>query len=188
MTLRLIATLLSIFIAHGVALQPTHADSTEVLVESLLSEITRTLVRVRDGADAEELPPLTSANLKIQSEFKASGGGGFSLWVIHAKAKVSRLAVQTLDIELSPPEPVDGGEVSDISDALAEAILAAATAARTAADGDPPLRMSSVKATIRFVVEKAGSAGIKLMPITGELAADVSGTATQEISLRFSSP
>lgn len=190
MTTRWLALLVSLPIVFAMPAGIAQAEDEEVLLESLLQEVTRTLIKVRDGSESDALPPLKSAALKIQSEIRQSAGGGVSFWVITAKAKASRLAVQTLEIGLEPPKPVDGQQVSAISDALAGAILAAAKAARVAAEGRPPLRMTSVKTTLKFVVEKSAGAeaGIKLLPITGSISADVSDSATQEISLIFQTP
>ena len=97
--------------------------------------------------------------------------------------------MQEINLELKPPKPTDAALVRSIEDTLASAIVEAAKSAHKASQRKPPLRLSKLSATIRFVVRTEGGGGVnfKLLPVTVKLGGKVNDVSTQQIVIEFKS-
>lgn len=177
-----------VFFLLSIYTQPALPSDDGIPVDELLTEVQKTLIRVRDGTEEYDLPPLNKVTLQLKSSLVEVAKGKVSLFIIEFGANVSEEAVQSIMIELTPPSSGDAANVSNISDALADSIISTAVAVKNAEKGEPPLELSKLIATVRFVVSSDGEGGVKLklLPITVDIGGKVKSVATQEIILEFS--
>jgi hypothetical protein len=161
------------------------AGETQVLVQRLLFDVRDTLIRVRNRT-AGDLH-LREATLDLSTAFSKDASGKVNLYVVSFGGGIGSESTQTLTVKLRPPEPGDPLPVSGAADALAEAILQAYDAVRFAATDDPPLRLTELEAKIRFVVTSTVSAdaGVSILPISVEMAGEVSQSDVHSITLAF---
>jgi hypothetical protein len=160
-----------------------------VVLDELLTEVQKTLIRVNNSIEKDQLPPLNKITLKLNSTLVTRADGKVSLYIVQLGATVTNETVQEIKLELKPPKPSDAALVRSIEDSLATAIIEAAKSAHKASQRKPPLRLSKLTATIRFVVKTEGSGGVnfKLLPVTVKLGGKVRDTATQQIVIEFKS-
>ena len=158
-----------------------------VILDELLTEVQKTLIRVSDTIEKDDLPALNKVTLKLKSSLVTQADGRLSLFIVQLGAKVSREAVQEIKLELKPPRPTDAVPVTSIEDTLATAIIEAIKSANKASKRKPPLQLSKLTATIRFVVKQQAGGGVnfKLLPVTVKLGGQVRDVSTQEIVMEF---
>lgn len=160
-----------------------------VILDELLTEVQKTLVRVRDKIEEEDLPPLNKVALKLKSALVTKADGKVSLYIVQLGAVVTREAVQEINLELKPPKPTGATSILSIKDTLATAIIEAAKSAKKASKRKPPLHLSKLTAKIRFIVKREVSGGVnfKLLPVTIKLGGQARDVTTQEIIVEFKS-
>ena len=160
-----------------------------VILDELLTEVQKTLVRVSKTIEKDDLPALNKVTLKLKSALVSQADGKLSLFIVQFGAKVTREAVQEIRLELKPPKPAEVAPLTSIEDTLATAIIEAVKSANKAAERKPPLHLSKLTATIRFVVRKQAGGGVnfKLLPVTVKLGGEVRDVTTQEIVIEFRS-
>ena len=160
-----------------------------VILDELLTEVQKTLIRVRDTIEKEDLPPLNKVALKLKSALVTKADGKVSLFIVQLGAMVTREAVQEINLELKPPKPTDATPVLSIKDSLATAIIEAAKSAKKASRRKPPLHLSKLTAKIRLIVKQEVNGGVnfKLLPVTVKLGGQARDVTTQEIIVEFKS-
>ena len=160
-----------------------------VILDELLTEVQKTLIRVSKTIEKDDLPVLNKVTLKLKSALVSQADGKLSLFIVQLGAKVTREAVQEIRLELRPPKPTEVAPLTSIEDTLATAIIEAVKSANKAAERKPPLHLSKLTATIRFVVRKQAGGGVnfKLLPVTVKLGGEVRDVTTQEIVIEFRS-
>ena len=160
-----------------------------VVLDELLTEVQKTLIRVNNSIEKDQLPPLNKITLKLKSTLVTKADGKVSLYIVQLGATVTNETVQEIHLELKPPKPTDAAMVRSLEDTLATAIIEAAKSAHKASQRKPPLRLSKLTATIRFVVKTEGGGGVnfKLLPVTVKLGAKVKDVSTQQIIIVFKS-
>jgi len=158
-----------------------------VILDELLTEVQKTLIRVSKTIEKDDLPALNKVTLKLKSALVSQADGKLSLFIVQLGAKVTREAVQEIRLELKPPKPAEVAPLTSIEDTLATAIIEAVKSANKAAERKPPLQLSKLTATIRFVVRKQAGGGVnfKLLPVTVKLGGQVRDVTTQEIVIEF---
>ena len=158
-----------------------------VILDELLTEVQKTLIRVSDTIEKEDLPPLNKVALKLKSALVTKADGKVSLYIVQLGANVTREAVQEIHLELKPPEPTGTTPVLSIKDTLATAIIEAAQSAKKASKRKPPLHLSKLVAKIKFIVKRDVGGGInfKLLPVTIKLGGQARDVTTQEIIVEF---
>ena len=85
-----------------------------VILDELLTEVQKTLIRVRDTIAEEDLPPLNRITLKLKSALVTKADGKVSLYIVQLGAMVTSEAVQEINLELKPPKPSDATPVLSI--------------------------------------------------------------------------
>ena len=160
-----------------------------VVLDELLTEVQRTLIRVNTSIEKDQLPPLNKITLKLKNTLVTKADGKVSLYIVQLGATVTNEMVQEIHLELKPPKPSDAALAQSIEDTLATAIIEAAKSAHKASQRKPALRLSKLTATIRFVVktEGGGSVNFKLLPVTVKLGGKVKDVSTQQIIIEFKS-
>ena len=180
----LVPVLVVLVLAHSIGLAEDN-----VVLDELLTEVQKTLIRVNTSIEKDQLPPLNKINLKLKSTLVTKADGKVSLYIVQLGATVTKETVQEINLELKPPKPSDAALVQSIEDTLATAIIEAAKSAHKASKRKPPLRLSKLTATIRFVVRTEGSGAVnfKLLPVTVKLGGKVNDVTTQQIIIEFKS-
>ena len=178
--------LISVF-AFLVLYTPISNAESGVILDELLTEIQKTLIRVGDEIEKEDLPPLNKVALKLKSALVTKADGKVSLYIIQLGAKVTREAVQEIHLELKPPKPTAAAPVLSIKDTLATAIIEAAKSAKKASKRKPPLHLSKLTAKIKCIIKRDVSGGVnfKLLPVTIKLGGQARDVTTQEIIVEF---
>ena len=137
---------------------PSYAQ-TEIPLDRLLTELQRTLVRVRDALADSDLPPFTSALLRVSSTLKRTRGGELALFVAQIDSDVKETSILEVQIELQPPRNSDSVPVSSTSDVLADAIIRASHTIKLAQRGSPPLRPRKLTAAVSFAASSSVGGG-----------------------------
>ena len=171
------------------AISPTaaHAESGTVMKE-LLTELQRTLVRVRNaGLYDRTLPKLSKATLTVKTAVQSGLSGEVSVVVVHGGTEISDESILAIKLELSPPEESDEAPVSSAGDRLADAIIEIVRAVEAAEAGIPPLHLRTLTATLRFVVETdtGGGVGFRIKPITVDFGGGVTTERIHELVVEF---
>jgi hypothetical protein len=158
-----------------------------VVLDELLTEDQKTLIRVNNSIEKDQLPPLNKISLKLKSTLVKKADGKVSLYIVQLGSTVTNETVQGIHLELKPPEPADAALVQSIEDSLVTAIIEAAKSAHKASQRKPPLRLSKLTATVLFVVRAEGGGGVsfKLLPVTVKLGGKVRDVSTQQIVIEF---
>ncbi|MBW2432668.1 MAG: hypothetical protein JRF36_03630 [Deltaproteobacteria bacterium] len=160
-----------------------------VVLDELLTEVQKTLIRVNNSIEKDQLPPLNKITLKLKSTLVTKADGKVSLYIVQLGSTVTNETVQEIHLELKPPKTSDAALVQSIEDSLATAIIEAAKSAHKASQRKPPLRLSKLTAVVRFVVRTQGGGGVsfKLLPVTVKLGGEVRDVSTQQIIIEFKS-
>ena len=160
-----------------------------VILDELLTEVQKTLIRVSTSIEEGNLPPLHKITLQLKSALATKADGKVSLIVVQLGAKMDSEGVQEIHLELKPPKPADAALVRSVEDTLATAIIEAAKSAYRASKRKPPLHLSKLTAKIRFVVKTEGGGGVnlKLLPVTVKLGGKAKKVNTQQIIIEFKS-
>jgi len=181
--------LCALVIACCVLAHSSGMAENNVVLDELLTEVQKTLIRVNNSIEKDQLPPLNKITLKLKNTLVTKADGKVSLYIVQLGATVTKETVQEVNLELKPPKPADAASVRSIEDSLATAIIEAAKSAHKASQRKPPLRLSKLTATIRFVVKTEGGGGVnfKLLPVTVKLGGKVKDVSTQQIIIEFKS-
>ena len=173
----------------------SHADTKtpfkpepQLLIENILSEIQKVLIRVQTRARDTGLPPLSSVNLTLSTQFSGKVGAKLSFFIISVGGGVTKESVQTLKLTLVPPKAgARDPKSTGFAESLSTAIVNAAKAVKEAEQEKPPLTLKELSATIKFVVKKEGEGGAKFIitPVTVDLGGNIQSVETQEIGITF---
>lgn len=180
---------LLLFSVFGLFFASAPASAEDVPVEDLLVEMKRALLIVEESAEEDALPPLKTATLNVSTVQKKVTGGKINLLIISfGKKKTSELKTD-LSIVLGPPPKGSGSEVSSpqISQLIADAILAAGRAIKEAEKGSPALVAKEVTAKVKFGVSKDSEGGLKIefAPVTVEGSGSSNSGNVHEIVLTY---
>ncbi|MDX1708641.1 MAG: hypothetical protein R3274_08580 [Desulfobacterales bacterium] len=181
-------SLLSLLVISFMAFTSADGKAEEnVILDQLLTEVQKTLIRVSTASEEDKLPPLHRITLQLKSALATKADGKIVLFIVQLGAKVENEAVQEIHLELKPPKPAEAALVRSVEDALASAIIEAAESAHRASKRKPPLYLSKLTAQIRFVVKTEGSGAVnfKLLPVTVKLGGKVKEVNTQQITVEF---
>lgn len=164
-------------------------------LKDVITVIKRALQASQNKISDDNLPPLESVTLTLQTSKVKSGEFTLNLFVIGGSQNSESSDTQQLVIKLTPPKPNAETAVSaSLYQQLVDAITAASTAAseaRTAASGNPvPLSLSSISTELAVSIKRVegGNIGIDLTPL--KLGGKV-GETTQglhKITLSFATP
>lgn len=165
------------------------AEDGAMPIDRLLTDIQSTLIRVRDAADVESLPPLSKVTLILNASLTTTGGGKVELVIVEAGGSISNGITQEITLELAPPQDKDKSPVGASTDSLADAIVEAARAVHKAAERTPPLHLKRLEASIAFTVKKDANAGsgFKLLPVTAQLEGKIENHDRQTAIIEFAS-
>lgn len=165
------------------------SDETAVQISDILNQVQRALINVQNSAEQHRLPKLESVELLLSTQLQANAEGGFNIVVVSVEGGGSETSAQKLHLTLTPPRPGAGMPVAavDLSESLAEAILAAARGISEAADAEPKLELEKLVASVKFVVSVKGGGGVKfeILPVEVSLGGKITSVETQEIIVTF---
>ena len=134
-----------------------------------------------DKLAKNQLPPLKSVKLTLQTVATGKVGGKISFWVITIGRSLQKEASQEVVLELVPPKAGNPANISSESftKALEDSILDAAQGIQGADEGTIPLKLNSLAVTLGFTVTAEGTAGAKLTlaPVT----LDISGQKDKKV-------
>lgn len=160
-------------------------------IDDVLQETQRALLSVAEYPAVKlHLPALESVTLEMNGTFDASGELRLNLFFASAGGGRSTSESSQLILTFKPPAPPPtGAEIAstNLSDQLADMILAAASGVARAGEREPPLRTSGLTLSLAFAVTLEGGAGAEfaIAPVGIRLGGDVSSTEVQKIILRF---
>ena len=169
---------------------------SKILIEEVLTQVQDALNAVNDEItsdpeDAEHpyagFPRLGSVTVKLSTVVGKEASGGFNFYVVSFGAKRSIEETQTVTLKLVPPEAGARRASSSVSEALANAIIAAAKGVQNARGRKPSLHLQELKSEIKFVVKTSGEGGLKfeIAPVGIEMGGKASLASTHHIILEF---
>ena len=174
---------------------PVYAESSRsddkhvVAIQSILTEIRDSLIRVQKTLRKEKYPPLKSVTLTLQTTATRQAGGKIKLWVVTLGKKLEKQYSQELTIRLKPPHPNSPSNVgvNEITASLESAIVSAVEGAKNAGNKDLPLEFTGLDINIAFTVrnEATGGASFQFIPISAELSGEISDGAIQRLRIEF---
>ena len=180
-------TLSALIVAIAASVSPPlHAD-TEVIVDHFLMDLQRSLITVRNAIDRDQLPTLSKVTLNLKTTLTTDATGQMTLGVISVGANIAKQSAMEISLELKPPKPSDRAPVSSSEDQLADAIIQSLMAVQRAAKRTPPLHLSKLTATVRFVVEFDTGGGIvfTILGLGLEAGAVIETNRIQELIVEF---
>lgn len=164
------------------------SPESQLLLENILQEVQRALIKVQNEAETGSLPPLDNVSLNLSAELASDLDGKISLYIVSFGAGISKTSTQSIRIELTPPKPRTKSPVSSsFGESLSEAILGAAKAVKATQEEEPVLELRELEALLKFVIKKDGQGGVKfaIAPITLDLGGKIQTSETQEIKVTF---
>jgi hypothetical protein len=168
---------------------PTGAGAQTLTLEDMIREVKVALLRVEQIAREEEIPPLHSVDLELNTVQVVDGNGKVSFLIFVIDGGVKTEQTNTVKLTLVPPPPESGSSVAaaNIADTLTQAILAGARAIKLAGQGQPPLVANELKATLKFAFTKKAGGGLQLQFPPFEIGGSGSGShgAVQTLSVTY---
>lgn len=184
-------TLLFVIIGTAQFISSAATAQNRPPVSQLVNEVQDALSIVSKRLKKDELPPLDQAEITLQTTISSKAGGGFEFFIVTLGGEVTEEEVQTMVLTLKPPPPASEDPVSksDFSDALANAIIAAARGVAPAMKREPKLDLTKLDASISFGVKTDGKVGAKLIfvPITVNFGGGVSKNTLHKVKLVYGS-
>jgi Trypsin-co-occurring domain 2 len=151
---RRLTTNMAFAVVFALVNAPAWADTSDVPLDQLLSDIQKALIKVRDASEIDALPPLSTIHLTLRATLKREADGSLKFHVLEAGAKASDESVQELHLQLEPPDAPDKSPAGASVAPLADAIIDAARSVKKAATGNPPLHLAKLEARVEFTIEK----------------------------------
>lgn len=172
------------------AQSPPAEEEDELLISTVLNEIQKGLLESSRLIEDEQLPPLKSVVLTLQTEHKRSAGGGIKILIFSFGKTWERTKSHQLVLTLKPPKAGDEQPVSLselLSEQLVNAIVTSAKGISAAARAQPPLELTDLKAEFKFVVQsgKKGSGTFSVLPVGVDLKGDLSKKAVHSVVVQF---
>jgi len=181
----------------AIAEPPPGANATQkqVQVAQLLSSVQLALARVQKDLAFEKMPLLKSVTLNLNAEIDKDASGKINLFVVSFGSKKTKSETQEIEITLTPPpadHPLNVSSISPaITDRLVAAILGAARGVQDAENNkDVPLIFSGLKVVLGFVVKTGASGGaqFEIVPVGFELSGNVSAVSLQKVTVQYQNP
>jgi hypothetical protein len=167
-------SLLVLFFVSCIIL-PTHspAFSKDLTLEDLVREVKVALLKVQQSAENDKLPPLSSAEIELNTVQSKNGEGKLSVLIVEIGGTLSSEITNTIKLTLVPPSSKSSSDVASVqfADALAESILSGARGIAAAKIGSPPLNAKELEATIKFVIKRDGNGKLSISFPPFELSA-----------------
>jgi hypothetical protein len=180
-----IATLSAVLAAPG------SADAQPYPLADMIRETKVALLRVQEKAEAQNLPPLSSAVLELNTVQAVDASGSIKLLVIEIGGGPATEASTTVKLTLTPPAPGTGTDVAagapTLADGLAEAILAAARSLNEASKGKPPLIVSGLSVAVKFGIVRSANGGLALQfpPFEVRAGAKIKASEIQTVTVSY---
>jgi hypothetical protein len=157
------------------------SPNESVTIQAVVSQVKEALSNVQTKLAKNQLPPLKSVKLTLQTVATSKAGGKISFWVITIGGSLQKEASQEVVLELVPPKAGNPANISSESftKALEDSIFDAAQGVEGAGEGTIPLQLNNLSVTLGFTVTAEGTAGAKLTlaPVT----LDVSGQKDKKV-------
>ncbi|KAA1247262.1 hypothetical protein [Aquimarina sp. RZ0] len=165
----------------------------EFPVEKILDEIQLGLVQIQTQLTSENLPPLDSVELTLETYHKKSKGGKIRLLIFSIGKLWEKETSQKLKLTLKPPAPAGIGQVSrkaSLSEGLVDMVVSAARGVQKARNNkDFPLETVALEAQLKFVIVTVTKTGLEwqIVPVSSAISGkrDVKRTAIHEIKVIF---
>lgn len=166
------------------------ARDTKVPLTALIDEVNAALLTVQEYAEAEDLPPLHEVTLEVNTVMDIDAEGKVSLYIVEFGQDVKNAFTNTSTIVLIPAKPGTESNVGalEISDILAESILAGAQAIQHARDNGPvPLTAKSYSTEIKFgiTVETNGKVSLNFPSFEISAGGAITQSNLQRISIAY---
>jgi hypothetical protein len=158
-----------------------------VPLENLLREVKETLAVAEGLAREQDLPPLESVTLTLETVAVKDSGGTVKLFVFQFGATTTTTDTNRIVLTLTPPPPSTQKGLAQVKSNLVKAMLAASEAVKAARGSLPGLEATQVVCEYSFGVKKEGTAGLTLdvLPISVDAHGAASKQGVQTITVSF---
>ena len=163
------------------------SPTNTVPLESLLGQVRDALAVAERLAQENNLPPLESVTLTLQTVAVAEQSGTVKLFIIKWGTTTTKASTNTIVLTLTPPPPSTAKSLGPVKDNLVNAMLAASKAVQAARGSLPGFEPKQVVCEYSFGVKKEGSGGIsfEILPVSVSGGATTARQAVQTVSLSF---
>jgi hypothetical protein len=180
-----IIMLMLLVVSPGIASAKDAKESSNpnqtVTIQAVVAQVKEALSNVQTKLAQNQLPPLKSVTLTLQTVATGKVGAKISFWVITIGGSLQKEASQEVVLELVPPKAGNPSNISSESftKALEDSILDTAQGVQGAGEGTLPLQLNNLSVTLGFTVTAEGTAGAKLTlaPVT----LDISGQKDKKV-------
>ena len=170
----------------------TPNPNESVTIQAVVGQVKEALSNVQTKLAKNQLPPLHSVKLTLQTVATSKAGGKISFWVITIGGSLQKEATQQIVLELVPPKAGNPSNISSESftKALEDSILNAAQGVQGAGAGSIPLQVDSLSVTLGFTVTAEGSAESKLVlaPVTLDLSGQKDKKVVHTLQVSYGNP
>ena len=141
------------------------------------------------GMKGGTFPKIKSADITLETTVSGKGGAKFSLLVISFGASISKERSQQITVSLVPKPNNKMTLLPDSSfrKELQSLIVETSKGLQNSENGMYPLSVKRVTVELSFVLKSDGNAGVnfKIVPVTLELAGDLSKESVHKVRLTF---
>jgi hypothetical protein len=192
---KLSIALLCVFVpvvASAKAKPKPKASADPLTVSDLLNLVQKGINTAKAEIDKyNDVPPLDSVTLVLQTETKSSVTAGVNLWFVKIGGGGSNDVSNQMTYVLKPPKAPPAKNVGDekLDQQIALALEGAAQGVHDA-QKIIPLLLDSLQADFAFTVIKNADGGVQftLAPWGGSFDAGISKTAVHKITVKFATP
>jgi hypothetical protein len=170
------------------------AQDPSVLVSDLLKEIQRGVndANTKITQDFNNVPPLDSVTLQLQTQTDFSGSGGINLWFIKIGGGSDKTSSTQMTVVLKPATVAKAVSNETLDQTISNALYAAAKGIHDSqvGAGALPLLVDSLTAEFAFTVKNNASGGIQfnLLPVGGNATVGGAKSNVQKITVKFGNP
>jgi len=185
-----------LFVSPSIATAKDKKDvanpNESVTIQEVVAQVKEALSNVQTKLTNNQLPPLTSVKLTLQTVATGKAGAKISFWVITIGGSLQKEASQEVVLELVPPNPGNAANISSESftKALEDSILDVSQGVQGADQGNLPLKLNNLSVTLGFTVTAEGTAGAKLTlaPVTLDISGQKDKKVVHKLEVSYGKP
>lgn len=190
---KLLFLVLLVSVSFSCVYSQSNSDAQGQEIQEVLKEIQLGLSNTQDFLKSEEMLPLSSVELKLETFEKKQKDGSFKILIFTFGKKWEKELAQEIYIKLIPPKPKEIKEVSSnssLAESLKKMIVAVGKGIKDSSENTTvPLEASEIKVQLKFTIKKEKGAGLEweILPISSVVKGNtnLSKTAIHTMTITF---
>lgn len=172
--------LIQVFVFSLFLLVVNGAFANEMPFKELVNDVRSALILAEQQIEEEtKLPKIKSASLKAAVSVSEKLDGGLNLIVFKLGAEKKKSVYSHIKITYKRPDPAKTTPTSGMSQSLAEAIVKASRAVKSAYKIDDDLLLKTVEVSIKFAMIENSSGAIEFS-IADSVGIDIGGSVSSD--------